>query len=193
MPLTAGNLGARSTATRAAVAGRIGLAQAAGSASVPVSAAPASGSRGCRVRRAAAGAAGTCTLAGNNAPVVAQVEPGEAFGVMIRLAPQPRPTAGKVGRQGDNEEPGDLAHGPVEVVSQVLVHELEGRDRIGVELVGRDWTPRELRHSFVSLLSDAGVPLENISRLVGHRATTVTGTIYRKQLRRVIDDAVAHG
>jgi len=50
----------------------------------------------------------------------------------------------------------------------------------GAGLVGRDWTPRELRHSFVSLLSDAGVLLENISRLVGHRATTVTETIYRK-------------
>ncbi len=31
-----------------------------------------------------------------------------------------------------------------------------------------DWTPRELRHSFVSLFSDRGVPLEEISRLVGH-------------------------
>ena len=26
-----------------------------------------------------------------------------------------------------------------------------------------DWTPRELRHSFVSLLSDSGIPLEEIS------------------------------
>jgi Phage integrase family len=30
-----------------------------------------------------------------------------------------------------------------------------------------EWTFRELRHSFVSLLSDAGLPLEHISRLVG--------------------------
>jgi hypothetical protein len=29
-----------------------------------------------------------------------------------------------------------------------------------------EWTPRELRHSFVSLLSDAGVPIEDVSRLV---------------------------
>ena len=36
------------------------------------------------------------------------------------------------------------------------------------------WTPRELRHSFVSLLSDSGVPLEEISRLVGHSGTAVT-------------------
>ncbi|MDQ1288506.1 MAG: hypothetical protein QG622_2071 [Actinomycetota bacterium] len=49
-----------------------------------------------------------------------------------------------------------------------------------------EWTPRELRHSFVSLLSDSGVPLEEISRLVGHKNTTVTETVYRKQIRPVI-------
>jgi integrase len=53
-------------------------------------------------------------------------------------------------------------------------------------LTGKDWTPRELRQSFVSLLSDAKVPVEVISRLVGHRSTTVTETVYRKQLRPVI-------
>ena len=52
----------------------------------------------------------------------------------------------------------------------------------------REWTPRELRHSFVSLLSDAGVPIEQISRLVGHSGTTTTETIYRKQIRPVITD-----
>jgi integrase len=51
------------------------------------------------------------------------------------------------------------------------------------------WTPRELRHSFVSLLSDQGVPIERIARLVGHAGgSAVTETIYRKQLRPVIDD-----
>jgi integrase len=49
-----------------------------------------------------------------------------------------------------------------------------------------EWTPRELRHSFVSLLSDSGVPLEEISRLVGHKTTLVTETVYRKQLRPVM-------
>ncbi len=48
-----------------------------------------------------------------------------------------------------------------------------------------EWTPRELRHSFVSLLSDSGVPLEEIARLVGHRSTTVTELVYRKQTRPV--------
>lgn len=49
-----------------------------------------------------------------------------------------------------------------------------------------EWTPRELRHSFVSLLSDRGVPLEEISRLVGHSGPAVTEEVYRKQIRPVI-------
>jgi integrase len=46
--------------------------------------------------------------------------------------------------------------------------------------------PRELRHTFVSVLSDAGIPVEEISQLVGHRGTTVTELVYRHQLRPVI-------
>ena len=49
-----------------------------------------------------------------------------------------------------------------------------------------DWTPRELRHSFVSLLSDAGVPVEKIARLVGHIGTSTTETVYRHQIRPVV-------
>ena len=49
-----------------------------------------------------------------------------------------------------------------------------------------DWTPRELRHSFVSLLSFAGVPLQDIAQLVGHSGTTVTELVYRHQIRPVI-------
>jgi integrase len=49
-----------------------------------------------------------------------------------------------------------------------------------------DWTPRELRHSFVSLMSDAGVPIEKIARLVGHTGTATTETVYRKQIRPVV-------
>ena len=48
------------------------------------------------------------------------------------------------------------------------------------------WTPRELRHSFLSVLSDAGVSLEQISQLVGHSGTTVTELVYQHQLRPVI-------
>jgi integrase len=49
-----------------------------------------------------------------------------------------------------------------------------------------EWTPRELRHPLVSLLSDAGVPIEDVSRLVGHSSTSVTGLVYRHQIRPVI-------
>ncbi len=54
-------------------------------------------------------------------------------------------------------------------------------------LPGQEWTPRELRHSFVSVLSDNDMPLEQISRLVGHRGgSAVTERVYRHQIRPVI-------
>jgi integrase len=53
--------------------------------------------------------------------------------------------------------------------------------------IGEDWTPRELRHTFVSILSDNDVPIEKIADLVGHRTTIVTQTVYRRQLRAVIE------
>ncbi|NUS03954.1 MAG: tyrosine-type recombinase/integrase [Nonomuraea sp.] len=34
--------------------------------------------------------------------------------------------------------------------------------------LGTTWSPRELRHSFVSIMSDQGVPIETIAALVGH-------------------------
>jgi integrase len=57
-------------------------------------------------------------------------------------------------------------------------------DRAG--LVGADWTPRELRHSFVSLLSDNGVSIEAIADLCGHSGTRVTEQVYRHQLRPML-------
>lgn len=48
------------------------------------------------------------------------------------------------------------------------------------------WTPRELRHSFVSLLDANDVPTEKISQLVGHMGTRVTEIVYRHQLRPVL-------
>jgi hypothetical protein len=35
-------------------------------------------------------------------------------------------------------------------------------------------------------MSDNGVPLEDIARLVGHSGTAVTEAVYRKQIRPVI-------
>ncbi|WP_084265604.1 tyrosine-type recombinase/integrase [Actinomadura macra] len=51
-----------------------------------------------------------------------------------------------------------------------------------------EWTPREMRHSFVSLLSDDGMAIEDIARLRGHSGTAVTETVYRLQIRPVIED-----
>ncbi|MFB4314767.1 tyrosine recombinase XerC [Actinomadura sp. 21ATH] len=57
---------------------------------------------------------------------------------------------------------------------------------------GEEWTPRELRHTFVSLMSDHGVPIERISDLVGHKNTKITETIYRHQLRPEVRDGAEH-
>ncbi|WP_030304167.1 site-specific integrase [Streptomyces katrae] len=49
-----------------------------------------------------------------------------------------------------------------------------------------EWTTRELRTSFVSLLSDHGLSIEVIARIVGHSGSSTTEQVYRKQLRPVI-------
>jgi integrase len=43
------------------------------------------------------------------------------------------------------------------------------------------WQPRELRHTFVSVLSDAGTDIEVIADAVGHVNSHVTRTVYRHQ------------
>jgi integrase len=45
---------------------------------------------------------------------------------------------------------------------------------------------RELRTSFVSLLSYRGVRIEEIARLPGHASTRTTEIVYRRELRPVI-------
>ena len=52
--------------------------------------------------------------------------------------------------------------------------------------IGDGWTPRELRTTFVSLLSHRGVSIEEIARLVGHASTRTTEVVYRRELRPVI-------
>ena len=52
--------------------------------------------------------------------------------------------------------------------------------------IGEAWTPRELRTSFVSLMSHQGISNEEIARLVGHSSSRTTEVIYRKELRPVI-------
>src|SRR6266550_3727860 len=52
--------------------------------------------------------------------------------------------------------------------------------------IGGGWTPRELRHSFVSLMSSSGVPVEEIARLAGHSSSRTTEVVYRRELRPVL-------
>ena len=55
--------------------------------------------------------------------------------------------------------------------------------------LGQDWVPREMRHTFVSVLSDNGVLVEKIAPLVGHDRTATTESVYRHQIR----PALTHG
>lgn len=55
--------------------------------------------------------------------------------------------------------------------------------------VGEQWSPRELRHTFVSIMSDAKVPIERIADLIGHAGgSRVTEQIYRQQIRPVLTE-----
>jgi integrase len=53
------------------------------------------------------------------------------------------------------------------------------------------WSPRELHHTFVSIMSESGVPVEEIARLAGHSNTRTTETIYLRELRPVISTGAA--
>jgi len=52
--------------------------------------------------------------------------------------------------------------------------------------LGTGLAPRDLRHTFVSLMSADGVPIEEIARLAGHNRTATTELVYRHELRPVI-------
>ena len=49
--------------------------------------------------------------------------------------------------------------------------------------LGPNWVPREMRHTFVSVLSASGVPVESIALLAGHDRTATTELVYRHEIR----------
>ncbi|MGY4644417.1 site-specific integrase [Cellulomonas sp. URHB0016] len=53
-------------------------------------------------------------------------------------------------------------------------------------IIPEEWAPRDLRHSFASILSQHGLVIEEISRLMGHSGTAVTELVYRHELRPVL-------
>lgn len=52
--------------------------------------------------------------------------------------------------------------------------------------IGDRWTPRDLRHTFASFMSQQGMATEEIARLVGHSSSRTTEVVYRHELRPVI-------
>ena len=63
-------------------------------------------------------------------------------------------------------------------------HNVRRRFRVITEAagLGSEWVPQELRHTFVSLLSAHGVPVEAIALLAGHKQTSTTELVYRHQI-----------
>ena len=54
--------------------------------------------------------------------------------------------------------------------------------------LGRGWAPREMRHTFVSVLSANGVAVESIALLAGHDRTTTTELVYRHEIRPALTE-----
>ncbi len=48
--------------------------------------------------------------------------------------------------------------------------------------IGSGWQLRETRHTAVSVMSHHGVPIEEISDVVGHSNSNITRAVYRHQL-----------
>jgi integrase len=56
------------------------------------------------------------------------------------------------------------------------------------------WHPHELRHSAASLLASQGVPLKDVSELLGHSSVRITADVYQhlfEPARREIADKMA--
>ncbi len=52
--------------------------------------------------------------------------------------------------------------------------------------LGARWVSKELRTSFVSMMSYQGMPVEEIARLAGHACSRTTEVVCRRELRPVI-------
>jgi integrase len=84
---------------------------------------------------------------------------------------------------------GDMLVFPSKAGTQLDRHNVLRAFQPVIKAAGLDlaeWTPGELRHSFVSLLSDSGVSIEEITDLCGHSGTSITESVYRHQLRPVL-------
>ncbi len=57
--------------------------------------------------------------------------------------------------------------------------------------IGRDWQPRETRHTFVSIASSNGVAIEDIADAAGHVNSNVTRAVYRHLIADTVTKAPA--
>ncbi len=57
--------------------------------------------------------------------------------------------------------------------------------------LGRDWQPRETRHSFVSIANEHGASIEDIADAAGHVNSNVTRAVYRHQISDTVTRAPA--
>ena len=57
------------------------------------------------------------------------------------------------------------------------------------ERAGLHATPHTLRHSYVSMMLEAGVPIRVVSELVGHASTALTSDLYGHVAERVNREA----
>jgi integrase len=99
----------------------------------------------------------------------------------------------RVRQDADRLRAGDLWHDSGLVFTSTLGTMLDQHNiRRGFRQItkaaglGADWVPRELRHTFVSIMSAGGVPVEEIARLAGHQQSATTEVVYRRELRPVI-------
>jgi len=72
------------------------------------------------------------------------------------------------------------------LTGKLATRSLQGCTRSSSGPSGRRRPVTRLRHSFVSIMSDNGVPVETIADLVGHASTAETEEVYRHQLKPVI-------
>jgi integrase len=97
----------------------------------------------------------------------------------------------KAHRERQNKELADLGTGDAKPSDYVFVsaaHTMldprnfarELKDR--TESTGLHVHPHKLRHTAVSLLCDQGVPIETVSKIVGHRSSRTTSDLYRSML-----------
>jgi hypothetical protein len=57
--------------------------------------------------------------------------------------------------------------------------------------IGGGWIPHETRHTWVSVLSDAGVDTEDIADAAGHVNSSVTRNVYRRQISEELAKAAS--